>query len=388
MSNHLGNVLVTISDKKIAVQNGTTGTIAYYNADVVTANDYYPFGMNMPGRKYSQPNTNYRYGFNGKENDKDISEGGQDYGMRISDNRLGRFLSVDPITKEYPELTPYQFASNRPIDGIDQDGLEYYPAGRRGSNQLATDATAVVHYQANPVLLSKQVEQAPARSRMATAKAMDIIVRQKAQQQGPAMRQYREPDIYQKAKNEAKQKAYDATVIPDNHWTKNKPLNSASDRLVQPMVEMAIGDGAGRLIFKGLGYVFNKAITQEASTLATTWQKNAELGVDTWRNITLNEGSYVVGGLPGQSNFYTTISGLNRSGLNKSAFWDGLQVPPSTKGLGLRPQVGIYEVPGNTSAAFGTTYANPTLGAGGLPQIFIPDYSKLKLITTLPLKTP
>jgi hypothetical protein len=36
-----------------------------------------------------------------------------------------RFLSVDPIGREYPELTPYQFASNRPIDGIDLDGLEY-----------------------------------------------------------------------------------------------------------------------------------------------------------------------------------------------------------------------------------------------------------------------
>jgi hypothetical protein len=36
-----------------------------------------------------------------------------------------RFLSVDPLTKGYPMLTPYQFASNRPIDGIDVDGLEY-----------------------------------------------------------------------------------------------------------------------------------------------------------------------------------------------------------------------------------------------------------------------
>ena len=36
-----------------------------------------------------------------------------------------RFLSVDPIGRKYPELTPYQFASNRPIDGIDLDGLEY-----------------------------------------------------------------------------------------------------------------------------------------------------------------------------------------------------------------------------------------------------------------------
>jgi hypothetical protein len=37
---------------------------------------------------------------------------------------LGRFLSVDPLTKSYPELTPYQFASNTPIQAIDQDGLE------------------------------------------------------------------------------------------------------------------------------------------------------------------------------------------------------------------------------------------------------------------------
>lgn len=31
---------------------------------------------------------------------------------------------MDPLTKAYPELTPYQYASNSPIDGIDIDGLE------------------------------------------------------------------------------------------------------------------------------------------------------------------------------------------------------------------------------------------------------------------------
>ncbi len=66
----------------------------------------------------------YRYGFNGKENDKDISEGGQDYGMRIYDGRLGRFLSVDPLTKEYPWNSTYAFAENDPINFIDLDGLE------------------------------------------------------------------------------------------------------------------------------------------------------------------------------------------------------------------------------------------------------------------------
>lgn len=70
----------------------------------------------------------YRYGFNGKENDSKGEWGNQnhyDYGFRIYNPSIAKFLSVDPLTKSYPELTPYQFASNRPIDGIDLDGLEY-----------------------------------------------------------------------------------------------------------------------------------------------------------------------------------------------------------------------------------------------------------------------
>jgi RHS repeat-associated protein len=82
--------------------------------------------MGMASRKY-QLSAQYKYGFNGKENDKETvgtGEGTQDYGMRIYNPALGRFLSVDPLTKKYPELTPYQFASNRPIVAIDLDGLE------------------------------------------------------------------------------------------------------------------------------------------------------------------------------------------------------------------------------------------------------------------------
>jgi hypothetical protein len=45
--------------------------------------------------------------------------------ISISERDILRFFSVDPLTPQYPELTPYQFASNRPIDGIDLDGLEW-----------------------------------------------------------------------------------------------------------------------------------------------------------------------------------------------------------------------------------------------------------------------
>ena len=76
--------------------------------------------------RFAVTNNTYRYGFNGKEKENDINAGGgdYDYGFRIYDARLARFLSVDPITRSYPWYTPYQFAGNKPIQCIDRDGLE------------------------------------------------------------------------------------------------------------------------------------------------------------------------------------------------------------------------------------------------------------------------
>ncbi|MFT7591244.1 MAG: RHS repeat-associated protein [bacterium] len=86
--------------------------------------------MKMQKRSWTRPNTGYRFAFNGKEQDPQIVGGGNsyDYGYRIYNPRLGRFLSVDPLTKSYPMLTPYQFASNSPISGVDLDGLEFFYA--------------------------------------------------------------------------------------------------------------------------------------------------------------------------------------------------------------------------------------------------------------------
>jgi RHS repeat-associated protein len=101
------------------MHRGTLSRVSFCLREVVPL-----FGMQMPGRKLS---AGYRYGFNGKENDNEVKGEGnqQDYGMRIYDGRIGRFLSVDPITASYPMLSPYQFASNRPIDGSDLDGKEW-----------------------------------------------------------------------------------------------------------------------------------------------------------------------------------------------------------------------------------------------------------------------
>lgn len=133
LSNHLGNVLVTVTDRRQQISAAGVN-VDYYQADVAGATDYYPFGMQMPGRKYSQ-SSSYRYGFNGKENDNDVKGEGnqQDYGMRVYDPRLGRFMSVDPLTRDYPSWSPYPFAMNRTIDGIDLDGLEWAPYDANGN---------------------------------------------------------------------------------------------------------------------------------------------------------------------------------------------------------------------------------------------------------------
>ncbi len=71
--------------------------------------------------------SSYRYGFNGKEKDPEGLGGGgstSDYGFRIYNPQIARFLSVDPLTASYPWYTPYQFAGNKPIAAIDLDGLE------------------------------------------------------------------------------------------------------------------------------------------------------------------------------------------------------------------------------------------------------------------------
>ncbi|MBU1720946.1 MAG: RHS repeat-associated core domain-containing protein, partial [Bacteroidetes bacterium] len=117
----LGNVRVVFSDHKQMENPG--GTFSHYSLDIASIADYYPFGSEMPGRSFNSPD--YRYGFNGKEKDDEITgiTGSHlDFGARIYDSRLGRWLSVDPIFSEYEDLSPYQFCADMPIKAVDIDG--------------------------------------------------------------------------------------------------------------------------------------------------------------------------------------------------------------------------------------------------------------------------
>lgn len=60
-----------------------------------------------------------------------------DFGARFYDARLGRFTSVDPLTKKYPEQSPYNGFGNNPILFIDKDGKEPI-------KELVTDISSVI----------------------------------------------------------------------------------------------------------------------------------------------------------------------------------------------------------------------------------------------------
>jgi RHS repeat-associated protein len=68
----------------------------------------------------------YRYGFNGQEKDNEIKGTGNslDFGARIYDSRLGRWLSLDPLQAKYPSLSAYNFCNNNPVLFKDPDGRD------------------------------------------------------------------------------------------------------------------------------------------------------------------------------------------------------------------------------------------------------------------------
>jgi RHS repeat-associated protein len=93
---------------------------------VVSADDYDPWGMQLEGRCQNTGQTNDKYKFTGKERDKETANtniAGYDYfGARYYDNRIGRWMSVDPMAENTPSLSPYQYARNNPLNRIDPDG--------------------------------------------------------------------------------------------------------------------------------------------------------------------------------------------------------------------------------------------------------------------------
>jgi RHS repeat-associated protein len=127
LSNHLGNVMVVITDNVGMKADSVWAT-------VLSTQDFYPFGLPMQGRTMNADSV--RYGFNNQEKDNEIAGEGNHYEFKYReyDPRIGRFWSVDPMFKTFPWNSVYAFAENRPIDGIDLEGKEWDKATDKQGN--------------------------------------------------------------------------------------------------------------------------------------------------------------------------------------------------------------------------------------------------------------
>lgn len=98
---------------------GNNRVVVDEEGTVEEVNDYYAFGglMSTSSRQSVQP-----YKYNGKELDRKGGLDWYDYGARMYDAALGRFMKTDRFSEKYVSLSPYQYGANNPVNNIDVNG--------------------------------------------------------------------------------------------------------------------------------------------------------------------------------------------------------------------------------------------------------------------------
>jgi RHS repeat-associated protein len=166
LKDHLGSIKMIL--------NSSGGVDSY--------NDYYPYGMQMPGRN-STADADGRYKFTSKELDAETND--YYFGKRYYDGWKGQWGQVDPLEDNYPGWSPYNYVEDNPITGIDPNGMQDggggilgWLSGLFGNNSSkqtdpGTEATrAVVE---NIKEMNKKIDETPKKAVKATEKFADVV---------------------------------------------------------------------------------------------------------------------------------------------------------------------------------------------------------------------
>ena len=115
LTDHLGSVSATVSDRKSHSQDGR-------QAELLAAKMYDPFGMTI--QRFTSTSDYLSFGHSGQQADNEIKGPGNayDFGARMYDPRLARWLSTDPLQTNYPSHSPYNYVLNSPLAFKDPDG--------------------------------------------------------------------------------------------------------------------------------------------------------------------------------------------------------------------------------------------------------------------------
>lgn len=242
LTDHLGNVLATVLDRKTGKDPVTIGSLQKYthwHADLAGVQDYYPFGMLMPGRyKFAGDSSEYRFGFNGQQRTDEIAGKGNHNTALFweYDTRLGRRWNVDPV--DQISISNYAVLALNPISHVD-------PLGNTED-----------HIEVDDKEKTYRVTK--------TDDPYDIVFERKYDQNGNSIpivksNDGKTPNHYQKGawQNYLKNKGYE----------EKKPLRGAQSE--EFAVEMAALDGAGKLLGKGLKWAWGRTFGGAAAKTGT-----------------------------------------------------------------------------------------------------------------------
>ncbi len=136
LTDHLGSVRATVDE----------------DGYIIGADDYYPFGLAMPGRSSNSANPNDNYKFIGEELDDEAGLNLMNLNARTYDSVTGRFLQIDPLFDHPAQigLSPYNYSWNNPLNLSDPKGLcpRCDISGNRRARQLANGEITREQYAA------------------------------------------------------------------------------------------------------------------------------------------------------------------------------------------------------------------------------------------------
>ena len=138
-----GYLLVYVSNESNFTVYFDNLQVVHKPGPIVEETHYYPFGLVMNGisSKGLNGSAENKLKFNSKEEQrKEFYDGSgldwSDFGARMYDNQIMRWMVIDPMSEKYYSQTPYNYALNNPVLFNDPDGRDVDPSKLKGTGNI------------------------------------------------------------------------------------------------------------------------------------------------------------------------------------------------------------------------------------------------------------